>query len=138
MQISAEIFFYIKKAQRNGGYPPPPLTENRRKCSPQNGSKRVKNRVFGPKIPFFLEEFSLSWIGGYPPPPLTGKYFCNFSLAEKGVTPLPTILSGYLDLSRFMLFWKTLSRRIVFWGQEQCFLGKEITIAWCILHIILN
>ena len=37
-----------------------------------------------------------------------------------------------------MLFWKTLSRHIVFWGQEQCFLGKKITIAWCILHIILN
>ena len=60
----------------------------------------------------------------------------KFGLGRKCQPLTYAILSGYWDLSRFMLFWKTLSKHSVFGGQNQCFLG--ITIAWCILHIILN
>ena len=38
---------------RIGGYPPPPLTENCRKFSLKNGSKRAKIGVFWPKIAVF-------------------------------------------------------------------------------------
>ena len=46
-QILLSEFFPLR------GYPPPPLTEKRRKFLPYNGPKRAKNRDFGPKIPVF-------------------------------------------------------------------------------------
>ena len=43
----------------------------------------------GLKIEFLDQKYLVfSGIGGSPPPPLDGKYFCNFSLAEKGSTPI--------------------------------------------------
>ena len=37
-----------------------------------------------------------------------------------------------------LTFWKTLGKKSALLGQKKCFLGKECTITWYILHIILN
>ena len=34
-------------------------------------------------------------------------------------------------------FWKSLDKKVPFFGQKQCFFGKKWTITWYILHIIL-
>ena len=49
----AENHFSKKNLSGNGGYPPPLLTENRRKFSSENGTKRAKISVFWPKIAVF-------------------------------------------------------------------------------------
>ena len=53
--------------------------------------KGLKIEILVQKYPF-LAEFFLSGIEGYPLTPLN-RIFCNFSLAEKGVTP-PSPLDG--------------------------------------------
>ena len=63
-------------------------TENCRKFSLKNGSKRAKINVFWPKIAVFRVIF-LSGIGVYPPPPLTEYHSAQKSLVEWGVTPPP-------------------------------------------------
>ena len=55
--------------------------------------KKAKNRVFKPKIPVFLAEFSLAELGGTPLPPLTENHSAQKPLAEMGGTPSPPPLT---------------------------------------------
>ena len=62
-----EKTFCQKTLSGQGGHSPPPLTENCRKFSLKNRSKRAKIGVFGRKQ-LFLVDFFLSGIGEYSPP----------------------------------------------------------------------
>ena len=57
---------------------------------------------------------------------------------DENFKPSYAILSRYYYLSRFTHFLEDFGQKSALLGQKKCFLGKECTITWYILHIILN
>ena len=79
-----------------------------------------KKRVFGPKKPAFLAEFSLADLGGTPPPPLTDNHCAQKSLAERGGSPPPLTEK---------ICW------VVFEGFLKTLLYLALTRTWCNTYI---